>query len=406
MPRKAKKPVSSSRLSVGGDTSPSTANCQLPTALVWRISRFAERFELSEKYQRQSGLEYVRQFISAGGGMSNESTQFLAQLRELRHWWPQKHYHYRGVFDELLALAGTLGATHRGYLLDAKLRPAGPASLAARLGLPRADMVAAIKALEKVGLLERVPLPQFAEPSDEEAGADAQPRKKSHVKRTPKEAKKPPSQGRKGRSGNDSETFRNSSESFYDEMTNDENKNLLIGHDNGISQAKAQGQGKPPSAPTTTPPGPTTSPEVTQQGAGHGPSLGMESPKPPARVLAGPNIVRLGQVTPALVGKISVLDADAFAAEIYTLLRVPGMPGSRQYDREHGNYRAAFLDAIDARMAQGELETLLSKAKADARQIGQHRSRYYRNDGSPETMWRFKWNQHFNARASPASRQA
>jgi len=92
------------------------------------------------------------------------------------------------------------------------------------------------------------------------------------------------------------------------------------------------------------------------------------------------------------------LYADEFAAEILSLLRAPFDASSRDGARELGNYRAGWLDAIDAGLSSAQMEELRAKARKDATTIGTHRKRYYANDGSPEQYWRYKFNLHLDAR--------
>jgi len=44
------------------------------------------------------------------------------------------------------------------------------------------------------------------------------------------------------------------------------------------------------------------------------------------------------------------------------------------------------------------MKELWGKAVKDARMIGNHRKRYYRDGGSPEQYWRYLFNKHLDAR--------
>ncbi|MCL5280290.1 MAG: hypothetical protein M1376_10330 [Planctomycetes bacterium] len=90
--------------------------------------------------------------------------------------------------------------------------------------------------------------------------------------------------------------------------------------------------------------------------------------------------------------------ADDFAREIFHLLGPPFDAASRDGARELGNYRAAWLDAIDAGLSPGQMGDLCIKGRKDAAAIGQHRRRFYRGEGSPEAYWRFRFNKHLAAR--------
>ena len=393
---------------------------------VWHIVRFRERWEMSGEYERKMGLEYLRLFIAAGGQKSTESTQFLAQLAELRHYYPKEFFHLRGVLDELSALAGTMERRFRGYLLNARLRAATLTELAARLDLTRDEMLKALKALERVGLIERVNLPTFAEDPDEDYREERDDQPERTAKRGTGTRQKKATGARKTRqkcaSSEDSETFPNSPEALY-ELANDQTKQEIL---NGMARGKAKGegeaQGQAPTSPTPTPPeGPEvrarTPQEVTAEGSRHQAALQQGKPATaPHGVSAGPRIValhthgeasRLGELLPRAVDGLShgySVQAEDFAREIFGLLRAPFGEDSRDGVRELGNYRAAVLDAVDAGLSPAAMEELLAKARKDAATIGSHRKRYYANGGSPEQYWRFLFNKHLAARLKPPAR--
>ncbi len=396
---------------------------------VWRICRFRERFEMTGEYERKTGLEYVRQFIGAGGLKSTESTQFLSQLRELKHYYPERHFHFRGIFDELLALAGTVELRFRGFLLNSRLGAAAAHELAARLDVTVKEMREALKALERVGLIERIDLPTFADDPSDEASNDHTERDatKPRSKRRPRTKK-----AGKGRAKavcrNNSEMFPNRPEAFArTEMANGKGKGKTTGQ-----RRKGKPEGQAPTSPTTAPPLPAGPPEATAKGPRHFPptagrqrteapsrvpeqrrhSLAMEERQPAipvARGSEGPRIlplrhgdaVSLGAMLPRAMDGLAhgyTLRADEFASEVFALLQGPFTADSREGLRERGNYRAALLDAIDAGLSPPQLDELMRKGRTDAGRIAKHRRRYYRNGGSPEQYWRFLFNKHLNSR--------
>jgi hypothetical protein len=91
----------------------------------------------------------------------------------------------------------------------------------------------------------------------------------------------------------------------------------------------------------------------------------------------------------------------SFADEIFALLMPPFTRDDREGRRELGNFAAALQEAIDAHLSPSALAELVSRAKADAREIAKHRARHYRDGGSPERYWRFQFNQHLDARRGP-----
>ena len=382
---------------------------------VWSICRFRERFEMTGEYERKTGLEYVRQFIGAGGLKSTESTQFLSQLRELKHYYPDRHYHFRGVFDELLGLAGTVELRFRGFLLNSRLKPATMQELAARLDITVAEMREAMKALDRVGLIERIDLPMFGEDPTDERSIDREDQGKAKAKRRVRgRTKKVGKQGAKSASRNNSETFPNRSEAFaHTDMANGKAKDNINGQmakGKGKAHPKGAGPRETPTSPTTSPPLPTVPPKATGEGPRHFlPAAERQRTEAPSRVCHGPRILSLrpgdgkalGELLPRAMDGLThgyTLRADEFASEIFSLLRAPFTPDSRDGLRERGNYRAALLEAIDGGLSPPQIEQLMTKGRQDAARIAKHRKRYYRNGGSPETYWRFLWNKHLAAR--------
>jgi hypothetical protein len=364
------------------------------------------------------GLEYLRLFIAAGGQKSTESTQFLAQLAELRHYYPKEYYHLRGVLDELSALAGTMERKYRGYLLNARLQPATLAELAARLDVTRDEMLKALKSLDRVGLIERVNLPVFADDPDEDHREERDDQPECTAKRGTGTRQKKATRGRKTRqkcaSSEDSETFPNSPGAF-DELANDQTKRKIP---NGMAKGKAkvEGESQAPTSPTAAPPegqgpGPARPQEVSDEGPRHQAALQQGKPAyAPLAVSAGPRILPMRQdgdaspigcLLPRAMDGLAhgqAVRADDFANEILGLLRAPFDASSRDGARELGNYRAAWLDAIDGGLSSAQMEELRAKARKDAATIGSHRKRYYAKDGSPEQYWRFLFNKHLDAR--------
>jgi hypothetical protein len=388
---------------------------------VWRIARFGERFEMKD-YCRKGGLDWVRMFVTAATNQqSNESTQFLAQLEELDYHYPEQRDAYEGRFWRLCRLTSTQEDWLRGYLLGPGREPIGDAKLAARLHLDLRAMRATLAALRKVGLLEYVLCPDFSQEPQRPQEEPREPREGEPVKKDGKG--RGSGKGRKtspvASVRDDSGKVRKTSEPLY-EVTNGNSKSNSHGQ-----MAKGKRKGVSPTqtatAPTTTPPGeanadaaqriagrpgPISPQDVTDGGPRHSAAQAERQPATaPLRAHDGPNVVRLGDMMHRAHDGLThgyTLRADAFAEEIFALLRAPFERDSRDGQRERGNYRAALLDCVDAGMPPGAIEEMMAKGRRDATEIGQHRKRYYRKDGSPEQYWRFRWNQHFRARIPPA----
>lgn len=399
---------------------------------VWRIARFGERFEMGE-YRRRGGLDWVRMFVTAATNQqSNESTQFLQQMDELEHYYPEQRDAYEGRFWRICRLTATQEDWLRGYLLDAERRPLSESKLAARLHLTPAATKATLAALKKVGLLECVPCPDFGQPPErpqEDAPAAQEPERKRTRAKGGSQTKSPKTRP-VAAIRDDSGTFRESPEPLY-ELTNgnpnpNSNGHMAKGKDQDQDQdqargnAKGVGQGQPPSAPAPAPPGPVSPQEVTTQGGRHLTPQGDGKPAitPPARATGEPRIVplraaadglRMGDLLPRVVAGSTqgyAVRAEEFASEIFALLRAPFDASSREGQRELGNYRAGLLDAVDAGLGPSQIEELMAKARRDATEIAKHRKRHYRGGGSPEQYWRFLFNRHLAARIQGSDARA
>jgi hypothetical protein len=117
--------------------------------------------------------------------------------------------------------------------------------------------------------------------------------------------------------------------------------------------------------------------------------------------MGGPGVVKLSDALARAVDGLThgyALRADDFASEIFALLRCPMDREILDAKRELGCFREALLTAIDAGLSPSQIEECIGKAKTDAGRIGRARKRYYRNDGSPETYWRFQFSKHLDAR--------
>jgi hypothetical protein len=406
---------------------------------VWRLSRFQERFEM-EEYRRQGGLDWVRMFVtSSTNRQSNESSEFLQQFDEIDHYYPEQRDAYEGRFWRLMRLTATKEDWLRGYLLDEECQPLSDARIAARLHLDGRVMKVTLAALKRVGLIEYVPCPNFqrqvTDPSEPDKQGQSQadspppPVPEARTRKRSKTGK----QGVKRAGQGHSELFRKSSEcskTLLNEMTNgNSNENQMAngqgpkGQTQTQTQANPNGvsQGQAATSPATTPPeGPearaSKPQDVTVEGLRH--PTAQQQGKPataPPGVSGGPRIVplhgggnpsRLGVLVPRAMDGLThgySLWAPEFAREIFGLLRAPFGEDSRDGQRELGNYRAAWLDAIDAGLSTAAIDELRAKTYKDAHTIGGHRKRYYAKGGSPEQYWRFLFNRHMAARL-PAAR--
>ncbi len=159
--------------------------------MVWHIYNFQELFELKEDIRHKTKtLKYTKRHIR---GVDEATCQARRQWEAVRMYNPGPlYYTIRGVFDELLADAALRSRKYRGYLLDYKKAPVNIKHLAGRLRLDVQDLRSYMKALAKVGLIKRVPLPNFAELDVDAGGETVTKTAKKRVVKKRKVAKRKP----------------------------------------------------------------------------------------------------------------------------------------------------------------------------------------------------------------------
>ena len=390
------------------------------------VTNWPAWFEIDKGgYRRTGGLEFVRLFVSAGGTMSTESSQFLQLLCVLRTISPDRYHHNLGIYFGLVSLTATLQRCYRGWLLDEACKPLTDKGMARRLFADLKTMRQAVKDLLESGLIQRLPLPQFDPTADD---AEDRERKKAQGDkgRRQKKAERPGKPARAAGICKHLQTFANGAERFAGntELTTDKiKKEILNGQQVAKAKLKAKGkaqsQGPPEGQASTSPPaappeGQKEKPqEVTAGQRRHSQPSGRRQPATAARgVSPGPTILPLhqngdatpiGQMLPRAVDGLAqgfLVRAPEFSREIFNLLGPPFDRESRDGVRELANYVAAVRDAVDAGLTAAQMEELLGKARRDAGNIGKHRKRYYRRDGSPEQYWRFLFNKHLGTRRS------
>jgi hypothetical protein len=400
----------------------------------WYMTNFGPWFEIDTSrtktssgapWRRRGGLEFVRLFVSAGGVKSTESSQFLQLMAMLRTISPERYHHNRGIYFDLVGLTATTQKCYRGWLLDEGLQPMTDKGMAGRLSVSIEIMRQAVKDLQKSGLIQRSRLPEFDPSADEEERSGGEePKSKARAR-----AEKPRKTKRAKGICKDLQAFAKGAGPLIKregEMANGKGE-IEIQDELAKGKVKTEGESQgqqesQPTSPTTAPPegqgpGPTRPQDVSDEGPRHQqPSAGGKPAYAPPAVSGGPRIIPLqragdarpiGDLLPRALDGLAhgqAVRADDFAAEILGLLRAPFDASSRDGVRELGNYRAAWLDAIDAGLSSADMDELRAKVRKDARTIGEHRKRRYARGGSPEQYWRFLFNKHLDARRKPPAR--
>lgn len=135
------------------------AKKKAPAKHVWRIFKFSERFEPpdSDGLDPQKPLPYMRQLV--GSGHDDISVEYFKQIQDLRLC--PDYMMLKGVFLIIMEQSANRSITYRGYLLDGNCQPATNQLIGLWTMLDAKAAGAAMKKLAKVGLIERVPMPDF-----------------------------------------------------------------------------------------------------------------------------------------------------------------------------------------------------------------------------------------------------
>ncbi len=371
---------------------------------VWHIFHFKERYEL-DSYDRKNGLEFTREFVTAGGSKSNEASQYTQQLDELRALTEDRYYEVHGIFVALRSLTAPLERVYRGYLLDSRLGPMAEKTLARRLHLDAKRLRYALTSLAEVDLIERVPLPDF-----EALMADEQEEKISEHSETVSSPSKEKKNGNgKGIKGKEKTNGKGKGNQRPKRQGNGQVKGKAKGQAQDNSKAEPKCQAETALAPATAPPNlPTVPTEADARGASR--SYQTERPPgsdtPPATVtgrheaegFARTELARnragrsdlIATELKAIERQLLGFDpepeesrysarAEAFAAEIYLAMDLGY--GRNQAARERGTLASCWTRAEAAGLPPPMLDRLWDHAIVAARKL-RKKKRRLRNAGS------------------------
>ena len=417
---------------------------------IWHIFRFQERFELSDdvRYCRRSPLLFTRDFV--GSGQDDEAISYQQQMNVLKT--RDNRLVLRGAFHELKEIAANRSRCYRGYLLDERFRPATERKISQWLNVDIKLARKILKDLADIGLIERVPVPQFDptvnDPPEKKPKAKdepAQPGRKP-VGRKPKPSKNAGQTrgggsknaaipGATGNAGNSTEAFTRGNGNGKNENGNSEVQSESEKGKTGKKRKKEKAQaapvpGKrkklnPPSTPSdnpkakakqknnaqlklhrnTTPEGtgeekrttssPATThptfpsiPTVSDAGGGKGDS--ESNPTKPPHVGSGSFVNR--------VEKLYDSSCQEFAGKIYRELRIPHEMDSTVGRQELGNFATAWSLAQVAGLQPAQLATLWDKSVKEAKAIGLKYKRGVKFTKGPGAVWRSIFNKRLAAR--------
>ena len=128
---------------------------------VYHITKFQERFELKDdvRFCREKPLEYLRFYV--GSGRTDDAIAFKQQIVILKT--SQNRPYLRSAFDDLMESAANWSRCYRGYILISAVPvvPATEGYIAHLIGFDIKRTRATLRELLQIGLVERVPLPEF-----------------------------------------------------------------------------------------------------------------------------------------------------------------------------------------------------------------------------------------------------
>lgn len=387
---------------------------------VWRVFRFEERFELSDdvRYCRRTPLQYIREYV--GSGQDDESIAYKQQLAILRSR-PNRAELFL-AFYEIRENAANRSRCYRGYLLDESFRPASEKKISLLLKLDYKVARRVLKELAEIGLIERVPVPDFDldvnTPPPQKSGNSGRARKKTNV---PGNSRSSPGAFKKKEKEKEKKTATviGKSESKKEKKTaigkiekekqaeaeaEAEGKAKTVpkgkivpkteAEPQAEAEAEAEGRAEKEShtgtiaqqAPTATPPSVPTMPTVSDSGEG---ADGIMPRDPPQsvfnRATSQPGVLRRS------VAGMRMLHDPAgreYALKIYKAICVPYPESSTEGIRELTSFASAWLHAKAAGLTPAELESLWHRTIKDAEVHGRKRKiRPGVYTKSPEAVW-------------------
>ena len=382
---------------------------------VWRVFRFEERFELPDnvRFCRQKPLQYIREYV--GSGQDDESIAYKQQLAILRSR-PNRAELFL-AFYEIRENAANRSRCYRGYLLDENFKPASEKKIGLLLKLDYKAARRVLKELAEIGLIERVPVPEFdlgvntPPPKDSDNSERARETSSAHEK--PREV--PSAFKNKDKSKSKKKTAIGKSESKKEKKTaigkiekekqaeaeaeskaKTVPKGKIVPKTEAEPQAEAEAEGRAEKeshtgtiaqqAPTAAPPSVPTMPTVSDSGEGADGIM----PRDPPQSVFNRATSQPGALRRSVAGMRMLHDPAGreFAGRIYQAIGTPHPVHSTEGIRELTSFASAWLHAKAAGLTPAELESLWHRTIKDAEVHGRKRKiRPGVYTKSPEAVW-------------------
>jgi len=340
---------------------------------VWRIFRFAQRFELPDdtRFCRRSPLIYIRDYV--GSGLDDESINYKRQITACKA--SSNRHRLLAVFFDLREIAANYSRCFRGYILDERFEPASVNKIAGWVGLNITETCKILKELEQIGLIEKVPLPEFDPSINEPPGEGDKPEKDRNPRRR-----------RTGRSKRKKRKPRASSGAHGKSRAPLNKKKTKSG--NGKCKGKSSGKPKKGKKKRTTATPATTPDPINPKGsdAGVGQKVCWPVKDLPQGSVNYKQTAKLGSV----LHKLYDPDAEQFAQEVYDAVGTRYAKDSREGRSELACWKAAWAKAQMAGVNPAYLTELWNKIISEAMKLKRKRRRTsVRFRRSPEAVLRW-----------------
>jgi hypothetical protein len=385
---------------------------------VWHIFHFGQRYELPDdvRYCRVTALKYTMDFVSAD---DDEAISFQQQFDLLRSY--KDCLAIKGAFRELKTMAANRSRCYRGYLLNEKLQPATTKRISQLLQVDE-DMAAHyLEALEDVGLIERIPMPDFDESvngppggdSDKTSGNSTEKPKRTYRRRGSTTKTSVSGRRRKAFNKVEVEKIENGKDKNKTNSENEkEDKNIKESKEQNQQQkeirssetkarpdlkARSGAKGAVCDHEGETVPHSTDSTDSTQSDGCHSlPADAAVGSVPLAtqsdggvrssKGLNGSDGLPLSSNTDA-VKRVYDPACKEFAIEVYTLIGTPYAPDSLEAAQNLGCFAARWQEAQQAGIGIELLHQLWTAAMAGAKTLNAKRKRKVKFTSSPEAVW-------------------
>ena len=341
---------------------------------VWRIFRFAQRFELPDdtRFCRRSPLIYIRDYV--GSGLDDESINYKRQITACKAS-PNRHK-LLAVFFDLREIAANYSRCFRGYILDERFEPASVNKIAGWVGLNIKETCKILKELEQIGLVEKTPLPEFDPSINESPGEDNKAKKdQGHGRRRTKRGK-----GKKRKPRATSGAHGKSRAPLNKKET-----------ESGNGKCKRESSGKPEEKgkkkETTSTPTTSLNP-INPKGSDAG--VGQRVCCPVKDLSQGSVNYKQTAKLGSVLYKLYDPDAEQFAQEVYDAVGTRYPKDSREGRSELACWKAAWAKAQMAGVNPAYLTELWNKIISEAMKLKRKRRRKsVRFRRSPEAVLRW-----------------